>query len=866
MKPLRLTMSAFGSFADEQTIDFAKLGLNGLFLITGDTGSGKTTIFDAISFALFGRASGDARSDYSMLRSDFADEKIRTYAELDFISGSNRYNIKRMIKKTGQEVVLTLPDGTAMSGDRATKPKIAEIVGLDRDQFAQIVMIAQNDFLRFLQSSTDERVKILRHIFGTEKLRQFQDRLKSLVKREGDKRALILHDFDRYNVDVYKRGEQFELWEAEIETDKVGLMETGKQLDKYDKQKQELAAALAVAEEISRKLTDLARYRAEHAGHSADAGRIEDIRARASLGEVSLYKVKPLADESHKAAASYIAAKTALDSAVEQETAAKAELVDASAAVVALPPLAETQAEFDRISADQNENDGTLVKLESLQTEFSGIKRKQSVLTVEQERFEALSDGFIAADNTLRELEDAFFRNQAGILAGSLTDGEPCPVCGSSDHPAPAKLSGSDVSEEQLKKARGVKEKSRSGREKKASECGALKAEIDTLTTRFLRDIEEFSPNVEWEAAEVELAGLLLRAHRKADDLAARKESGRKTLAALTRERDAASERKAAAESAAASAGALVAERADNERKLLMLGNEARSQYVSVLSDNGFSREDEYLEALISENDLAGMKTQIAEFTKKGEQLERDIARLEAETAGKEQPDLEKLRVESDTVRLKAKALSDNRDEINSRLGITENALKELRQASAEFEKTEKTYAAVKQLADAANGKTDFETYAQMAYFERVLLAANLRLKLMSQNRYTLIRKSDSSDGRKRSGLELEVFDAYTGKARPANSLSGGESFMASLSLALGLSDIVQQSAGGIRIDAMFVDEGFGSLDTDVLELAIRTLSEMAGSSRIIGIISHVTELRERIDKQVQVEKTTAGSKVYVRG
>ncbi|MDR3280100.1 MAG: hypothetical protein LBT23_06285, partial [Synergistaceae bacterium] len=188
--------------------------------------------------------------------------------------------------------------------------------------------------------------------------------------------------------------------------------------------------------------------------------------------------------------------------------------------------------------------------------------------------------------------------------------------------------------------------------------------------------------------------------------------------------------------------------------------------------------------------------------------------------------------------------------------------LDELRRAAERFSKLEHRYAAVKQLSDAANGKLDFETYAQTAYFERVLRAANTRLKLMSQNRYALLRKTDNDDGRKRSGLELEVMDAYTGKARSANSLSGGESFMTSLSLALGLSDVVQQSVGGIRLDAMFIDEGFGSLDPDVLELAVRTLSDMTGGGRIIGIISHVAELRERIDKQVRVEKTPSGSKI----
>jgi len=224
MKPLKLTMSAFGSYADVQEVDFTRLGAVGLYLITGETGSGKTTIFDAISFALFGKASGTARDDYSMLRSDFAAERAKTFVELDFVSGSGHYSISRTIKKTGQDVVLILPDGTSISGDRNIKPKITEITGLDRDQFAQIVMIAQNDFLRFLQSNTDERLKILRRIFGTEALRQFQERLKSLVKQESDNRALLLHDFERHGVDVYKRHGIFAEWESQIESDKIGTV------------------------------------------------------------------------------------------------------------------------------------------------------------------------------------------------------------------------------------------------------------------------------------------------------------------------------------------------------------------------------------------------------------------------------------------------------------------------------------------------------------------------------------------------------------------------------------------------------------------------------------------------------------------
>ncbi|MDR3209235.1 MAG: SMC family ATPase, partial [Oscillospiraceae bacterium] len=240
--------------------------------------------------------------------------------------------------------------------------------------------------------------------------------------------------------------------------------------------------------------------------------------------------------------------------------------------------------------------------------------------------------------------------------------------------------------------------------------------------------------------------------------------------------------------------------------------------------------------------------------------------RLTEETDDKAKPDLPQLTSAAAMLASATEELRELRDAVKSRLETTRRVLKELQTSAARYEKLERRYAAVKQLSDTANGKLDFETYAQMAYFERVLRAANLRLKLMSQNRYTLLRKTGSGDKRKQTGLEIEVLDTYTGKVRSANSLSGGESFMASLSLALGLSDVVQQTAGGIRLDAMFIDEGFGSLDPEVLELAVRTLSDMSSGGRIIGIISHIAELRERIDRQIRVVKSPAGSTVSVAG
>jgi len=1002
MKPLRLTMNAFGSYADLQTIDFTALGANGLYLITGETGSGKTTIFDAISFALFGRASGSSRSDYSMLRSDFADGKNRTFVELDFMSGNVAYNIKRTINKTGQDVALLLPDGTSVSGDRNIKAKMSEIVGLDKEQFAQIAMIAQNDFLRFLQSNTDDKLKILRRIFGTETLKNFQEQLKVRSKRESERRNLIIHDFYRHEVDVYKRDEHFAEWEEQTKTDRAGLSKIDKNIAKCDKTKQELAVKLAMSEELSKKFFDLASLRALMEGHESQVSEIEISRRRIALGEITLRKIKPLADKAEEATVNLATVQANLAAAKKEKTNSLNELEQLENFIKTLPPLVEEQTAFvalskkwevsaeqlKRLNALQKNHDeitgkqatlsnvqdelasvckvldelpsvedsqatlaqltqelmnseDTCAKLSILQADFAFIAEKQSASSKMQSELAILNADFSAVDDKHKSLEDAFFRSQAGILAGNLMEGKPCPVCGSVVHPMPATLSDSDVTEAGLKKAKDAKDVAQNMREKKSVQynstiaeievlssrfvaelsayvrdatlatvglqlagitsavktqiielakkkahaeksfaelksklddatnrynelspkAASLQGEIEALVKRFKNDFSEFVPNAEWEASKEKLEELQGKAQGQTDALAAEKKAAEKCLANLAANWETATKRKSAAESTYKSAQTLVTERSNNEQEAARFRADTQAKYAEALQEHNFLSETDYKAALTTENEIAEMKKRLAGYEKSGEQLARDIKRLESETAGKERPDLEKLKADAEIVNAELLVLGKRREEIKSRLDKTEAKLTELRQAAISFEQADKSYAAVKQLSDAANGKLDFETFAQMAYFERVLLAANRRLKAMSQNRYTLLRKMENSDGRMKTGLEIEALDAYTGKARSANSLSGGESFMASLSLALGLSDVVQQSAGGIHLDAMFIDEGFGTLDTETLDVAIKTLSEMAGAARIIGIISHVTELRERIDKQIRIEKTTSGSR-----
>ncbi|MCL2343007.1 MAG: SMC family ATPase, partial [Firmicutes bacterium] len=412
MKPLKLTMSAFGSYADTQCIDFTRLGASGLYLITGETGSGKTTIFDAISFALFGKASGAGRDDCAMLRSDFSEEKAKTAVELDFTASGKCYNIKRSIKKTGQEPVLTLPDGSVLGGERNVRPKIAEIIGLDREQFAQIVMIAQNDFLRFLQSGTEERVKILRRIFGTEALRQFQEQLKERERRVKGEREMVLHDFARYEVDVYQREATFAAWEAQSRVDRAALQETDTELADCDRRRQELAAALAVAEGDSKKFTDLDRLRLDFAAHRALSGEIAGTKTRIARGEAALRRIKPLADGLRRAAEEHETALTALADAKKRETAAEAELQGAVRAVEALPPLEKAQGDFAALSKAWEGSAERQKRLSALQTDRAAIAGKQAALTKEQGEFEALQAMFSASDARYRDMEEIFLRSQ----------------------------------------------------------------------------------------------------------------------------------------------------------------------------------------------------------------------------------------------------------------------------------------------------------------------------------------------------------------------------------------------------------------------------------------------------------------------
>ncbi|MDR2480597.1 MAG: SMC family ATPase [Treponema sp.] len=864
MKPLKLTISAFGSYAGTEKLDFTTLGQGGLYLITGETGSGKTTIFDAISFALFGQASGGARNKNQMLRSDYVDKTVKTFVTLEFSAGGAVYTITRTITprspKTGGDItcsgdaVLTLPDKTIIEREREVKAKIAEITGLDREQFAQIVMIAQNDFLRFLQSGTDRRVEILRTIFNTIALKEFQDALKNRAKLLENEVESIQRDFDRYGVDANRYEGQFAEWEQQIGDSKIILAGTSKQIEENDTAQRKLAGEIAVAEELGRKFSALALCRASLDEHNAQSAEMARLARRRARGEIALRRVKPFAAEAGKAADQYHSAAAALAGAQDEAAAARAALEQASKVLTTLSPPDEARAALERLTREWEQAAERLKRLAVLRDDHDSIIAIEAKLKTAQTQFEAREAAFTTASERFSAMERAFLREQAGILAADLQDGRPCPVCGSTEHPAPAEISSVDVNEAGLKKLRADAEQARITRDQKAEECTALKRETETLKSRFIKDLAELIPAARWDAAGERLAAALTETQAGVNALAVSKAADEKAFAGHAAAWEQAKQNLSAAERANEAVSALIIERAEREAGLLEQHERAQTAYNESLDTGGFNSAADYLSALITEDELAQMAARLAGYEKNGEQLNRDISRLEKETAGQAAPGLEALNGSMESLKAESAALHSRYTGTRLALDQTENKLNTLRQSAALLAKTEKAYAGIRLLSETANGKRDFETYAQKKYFEQVLYAANQRLKVMSQNRYTLLRKTGWDDKRKSTGLDIEVLDSYTGKSRSANSLSGGESFMASLALALGLSSVVQHSSGGIRLDAMFIDEGFGSLDAEVLDLAVRTLQQTAGDSRSIGIISHVAELRERIERQVRVE------------
>ena len=914
MRPLKLTLSAFGPYAAETVLDLAQLGRGGLYLVTGDTGAGKTTLFDAITYALYDHSSGGVR-DGAMLRSKYAEPGTPTFVELEFEVRGQRCTVRRnpeylRPKARGEgfttekaDACLTYADGRPpVTRAKDVTAAVVDIIGLDYNQFSQIAMIAQGQFTRLLNASTEERSKIFRKLFRTQPYQRLQERLQAenaaltrqreeqsvrigqllsgLSWAEGDADEAVLDELAPLCeaggqaspeavlplLDALLAGQEQALsaataarTEAEAELDK--LQQTLGRAEQAEKLRLELTAAQA-RQDALRPVLDAAE--AEAARHAGDAAALDALAGKLERAKADLAAFDGLDSLEKKLSAARDAA--ALENArAEKRRAALGQLDgELTALEQSLAALGGAEAENVSLEARAEQLTRRETALAQLAQSLAEGQRRGQAARQAQERY-LLADGAKERAHALRDhLERAFLNAQAGLLAEGLTDGTPCPVCGSTHHPRRAVLPADEADRAAQEASAAAAKAVAADREAKAtlrrdaeallperftSPEGPVKLTVSLLKTALAEENEALHAAQEALDKAQKQNAAALAAKARQEDERQKKTAQRSALEAEAR----ASAEEAARQSA--SAKALEAQCAEARAALPAAGREEARRALAGL-------ENERL-ALRAGMDAAA--SALAKARQDCAAAEAAVTALTAQqTEAGEAADLPALESQRDALTARRTALAAQEKALTARLLPNRKAADLYRQHAAARAELERRWQWVNALASTAGGtlsskqKIRLEAYIQMNYLDAILVHANTRLMQMTAGQYELERVG-AENQRSQSGLDLGVIDHYNGTRRSVKTLSGGESFKASLALALGLSDEVQSAAGGIRLDTLFLDEGFGSLDDESLEQAIRVLAGLTEGDRLVGIISHVAALKERIDKQVVVKKARSG-------
>ena len=933
MRPLRLTLSAFGPYAAQTTLDLEKLGKGGLYLITGDTGAGKTTLFDAITYALYDHSSSGIREG-SMLRCKYADDKTPTFVELEFEVHGVRYTVRRnpeyqRPKARGEGMTTEKADATLTYPDDrppVTKAKdvtaaVQEIIGLDYNQFSQIVLIAQGQFTKLLNASTEERSRIFRKLFRTQRYAQLQERLQAEASALNQQRTA-----QNAKLDSLLGGLQFAPDDpdaealrtlcaqtvpetalalldaltarqaAALEEAGTALQATEAQLDTVQRQLGAAAQAQRLAQQLAARQAELAAAkpaldaaRAEADRHAGDAVQLDALTAQVTQAQSALAAYDALdavcrqqteaRDAARLAAAQAHKRRTQLDSLNAALAAAETELAalaDADTRLLAL----------QNRSAQLTQRGEALAKLEQ---RLADCQRQAKAAHKAQESYRAAAAAQDEARARRDALERAFLDAQAGLLAESLVEGAPCPVCGSTHHPARALLPHTAPTQTQVEAARqSAAEADRQAQNASAAAQSALAAANEAKTS-LRRDAETLLPE-RFTAPEGTVPLTFALMTNVLAEEAAALQTEQADCAAQYRQTDADCRRKAQLE---ADRQAKTRQRPALEQAAAEADRSAAAQNASADALEGqiaerraalpYPRRADAQAALDKlEADRSALRTGMDTAQRKLKQAEQAVAAAEAAVealtaqqaaAQKELPacSAEELTAQQAELTAARETLRSREKQLSAQLLPNRKTAAQYRAAAEARQALESRWQWVSALAATAGGtltskqKIKLEAYIQMNYLDRILRYANTRLMQMTAGQYELERIG-AENQRSQSGLDLGVIDHYNGTRRSVKTLSGGESFKASLALALGLSDEVQSSAGGIRLDTLFLDEGFGSLDEESLELAIRVLSGLTEGDRLVGIISHVGALKDRIDRQVVVHKArTGGSTVELR-
>ena len=811
MKPQKLILTAFGPYAGRTELDFSAFGGSGLFLIGGDTGAGKTALFDAITFALYGETSGENRKT-TMLRSDFAAPDAETSVELAFTHRGRSYTVRRwpdqqraakrgtgMVKVPAKAELIREPD-EPVSGASAVTDAVVKLLGIDAKQFAQVSMLAQNDFTRLLNAPSADRAAILRRIFDTadhqrlgqaaveharkadEECKRLDDVLLmhvgTLIGDGADEETAADLAEMQAERDPFAAGAAAELGRLLLEADDANEKRQTNVMNELDEKIARGDAGLKIAEERAARRRQLA-------GLVAEEQRAADVEHQTDLIMTDLEK----------------------RTANVKENIAKNEADRA----------ALSQAEADLLKTDHRIElaEGLSADCRQLLQNLADADKADEDAAARQAEYVAAQAALDSAEEEYSTMQRQLNANRAGLLAKDLQKGKPCPVCGSTKHPKIAALPKDHITEKQLEEREKALTAQRRSTAAASRTAGDAAAHAHELRAALQRDADGFfarrgdrytgKPAAELTPDELKIA------------LTAQQTSLTEGLRGL---------------------------QADH-LKLKQKTDRARSLAKQADLLNG---------------QLADLEKQRFAATRRAANAKAGHAAASARV--QQQDALARLR------RDRAAAMAA-RDAAVHRLHTNRAAIDALQKTMRESAAAREKRAMWDNLSKTINGnltgkiKLPFEQYVQAFYFDGVVEAANLRFTRMTDGQYRLLRRKSEAVGGK-TALDLDVFDAYTGKTRPVGSLSGGESFMAALSLALGISDTIQQNAGGVVIETLFIDEGFGSLDSDSLEKAVDTLAGLAGSDKLIGVISHVEALQDRLTRQIHVTKTRAGSKAEI--
>ena len=895
MKPLNLKMSAFGPYKNEVEINFKKLGTNNIFLITGDTGAGKTTIFDAISYALFNEVSGSNRPITS-LRSKFATIED-TYVELEFEHKGKKYKIRRVpeyerTKKTGEGTTKNIADAyleyedKIITGVKNVNDKIIELIGINAKQFKQISMLAQGEFIKILFAESKDRTEIFRKIFETNIYEQIStnlsilstetkkdvDRLKTIFQTNTSnirwiEKPVAIDLIDLKKITKLDIDEILNLIEKEIQTNKEKVKEEEKENEKLKKEIEKLREKIKKIEEQNEKVKKYKQYLEENKELKEKAKEIKEKEANIEISQSILQKVMPrqqIVNEKQKELKNNMNKRQVLEKEIkdgeiiEQENKNK---------IIKLNELKEILEGYKNIK-EKSKN------IEDMFLLITQIEKDQKNKEKYVKQYEELNNQYIEMDKQYKEEEDKFFREQAGIIAQRLEKGKPCPVCGSIEHPNKAIKNDDVLSEEELKKLEEEKNKLENKRNTIKNETISLNAKIEATIKMIpesnkqdfnLQDFEK-QINETKDKQELEIQNLKESFENICLVLTKKKENIDKinfdeTKQIIEKQINEQNNKLLENRVKLKECNALI----ETQEKSLEL---AQQEYLNAIKELGFKDEKNYKEKTLKEADIEKIKQEIEQYKEKVTTIKTRLEDVKKELKEKEivdvTQDIEQLEQSSQKQKEAEKQINNKKASIS----FNKDTNKKLKETAIELIYKMDKMAKIEELAKIANGtanrktKITFEQYVQATYFDMVISEANKRLLSMTDNRYLLIRKKKADKISEKIGLDLNVIDNYNGQERDVKSLSGGESFKAALSLALGLSDVIQSYSGGVLVDTLFIDEGFGTLDAESREQAINTLVNLAGSNKLIGIISHVEELQERIDKKIIVEKGQDGSNI----